>query len=57
VGAEFARLTDAHIPTGRITVEQVLRLTIELGAAPRREDWEEVMRDAQEKHERYRTWT
>jgi hypothetical protein len=46
VGAQLGRkdIARAHIPTGRISLEEVLRFAItELGANPLREDWEGVL--------------
>ena len=58
-GAEigFEPLHRAHIPTGRIAVEDVLRLAIEaFGARPRRGDWDEILRTTQAGYEEWRTW-
>lgn len=58
-GAEvgFAPLQGAHVPTGRIALEEVLRLAItEFGARPRREDWDEVLERTQAGYEAWRTW-
>jgi hypothetical protein len=58
-GAElgFAPLEGAHVPTGRIALEEILRLAItELGARPRRSDWEEVLERTQAGYEAWRTW-
>src|SRR5262249_25712496 len=50
-------LNKLHLPTGRIAVEQVLRLAVEeLGVQPRRADWSEILLNAQELFEKYRTW-
>ena len=46
-GAEVghAALTTAHLPSGRIEVDEVVRLAIEgMGTAPVRRDWERVLR-------------
>lgn len=53
-----ARLTNkAHIPTGRVAIEDVIRFAItQLNVEPLREDWEQVLDEAQERHERYRSW-
>lgn len=45
-GAHVGRmeLTTAHLPTGRIPVELLLRLSIRsLGVEPRRDDWEAIL--------------
>lgn len=57
--AARGRLTPkAHVPTGRISLEEVLRFTIEdLGVLPLRDDWDEVLRESQQRFERWRTWS
>ncbi len=58
-GAElgFELLQGAHVPTGRIALEELLRLAItELSVRPRREDWAEVLADTQAGYEAWRTW-
>jgi len=46
-----------HFPTGRMSLEEVLRMTIEdLEVKPIRKDWEAVLRVCQDAHEQYRTW-
>jgi len=58
-GAElgFVPLQGAHVPTARIALEEVLRLAItELGARPRRDDWDEVLERSQAGYEAWRTW-
>jgi hypothetical protein len=48
----FADLGRAHLPTGRIGLEHVLRLAIrDLGVEARRDDWREVLDEAQEANE------
>jgi hypothetical protein len=45
-GAEVGRrdVADAHLPTGHITLEDVLRLAIsEFGVRPLRRDWSEIL--------------
>jgi len=45
----FERLSDSHLPTGRIALEDVLRLAIrDLGVRARRNDWEETLDLAQD---------
>ncbi len=49
-----------HLPTGRVAIEELLRLAIkELGVEVRprrREDWEDVLDSAQAVYEEWRTW-
>lgn len=50
-------LTDAHLPTGRVAFEQVVRLLIEdLGVGPRRADWERTLDAAYQLFLQNRTW-
>lgn len=52
-----AELTAAHLPTGRISVEELLVLAIRgLGVEPRRDDWEAVLAENQSAFEIWRTW-
>jgi hypothetical protein len=47
----------AHIPTGRVAVEDVIRLTIrEFGARPLRDDWDAVLTRTQAAYDRARRW-
>jgi hypothetical protein len=58
-GAHVERhdLSAAHLPTGRISIEEMLRLAIdELGVEPLRADWRDVMDTSQVAHEKWRTW-
>jgi hypothetical protein len=57
-GAEVGheRLSSCHVPSGRISVEQVLRLVIELGAETLRTDWDDVLTASQETYEQWRSW-
>jgi hypothetical protein len=53
----FAPLQGAHLPTGRIALEEMLRMAIvEFGARPRRTDWERVLERTQSGYEDWRTW-
>jgi len=58
-GAEVGRdaLASAHLPTGRVALEEVLRLAIvDLGAKPNREDWAAVLESTQSAYVQWRTW-
>ena len=47
----------AHFPTGRIALEEVLRLVIqEFGVRPLREDWDAILNRTQAAFEDWRTW-
>jgi hypothetical protein len=51
------QLRGAHIPTGRIALEDVLRLAIaEFGAPARRADWDDVLRTTKAAFTDWRTW-
>lgn len=49
-------LPKLHMPTGRVSLEQVIRLAVELGAEPIRSDWEEVLRKSEESFIQWRSW-
>lgn len=58
-GASIGRkgLQEAHIPTGRIAIESMIRLLIaDFGVKALRDDWAEVLDDTQVRFEQYRTW-
>lgn len=60
VGAEIAGVSihKVHLPTGRISIEQVVLLAIEdLGVQPRKDDWEGVLTQSQRDFEVSRTWS
>lgn len=46
----------AHVMTGRTSVEQVIRTAIELGAAPRCDDWSDRLDDLEAQFVRHRSW-
>jgi hypothetical protein len=57
VGASLGDIHKYHFPTGRIALEDVLRLAIkEFGVVPWRSDWEEVLEQTQSIYEARRTW-
>ncbi len=50
-------LERAHLPTGRISFEEVALVAIEcFDVKPQRADWQEVLAETREKYERWRTW-
>lgn len=50
-------LTKLHIPTGRVSVEAVVRLAIEeFDVVPQRDDWEAVITASEDAFDRYREW-
>lgn len=58
-GAQVGRqdLARAHLPTGRVAIEDVLALAIaELGVRPLRADWREVLDESLEGFRLWRTW-
>lgn len=51
-------LNKLHLPTGRIALEQVLRLTVdELGVKPIKGKWDSILTEAQSRFEKWRTWS
>lgn len=57
IGASLGEIHKRHFPTGRVSLEDVLRLVIkEFGAEPARADWEEVLEETQATYEVRRTW-
>lgn len=55
VGA--AGLRGLHVPTGRVSFEEVLRFFItEMGLRPARSDWEAVLGETEERFRAFRTW-
>jgi hypothetical protein len=46
-----------HLPTGRVSLEAILRLLLtEFGVRPRRADWESVLAASQAQFEELHTW-
>lgn len=59
-GAQVGRkqLQKAHLPTGRVAVEDLLRIAItEFGVSPLRNDWEDILGNTQSLYEKWRTWS
>ena len=51
-------LKKLHLPTGRIALEQVLRLAVEdLGIKPLNRRWDAILSEAQQRFEKWRTWS
>lgn len=56
-GADIGGINKYHFPTGRVSLEGVLRLAIEeFGVTPARADWKTVLRSTEARYEAYRTW-
>jgi hypothetical protein len=50
-------LAKIHLPTRRISLEEILRLVItQLNVKPLKREWEKVLRDTQQAHQKFRTW-
>jgi hypothetical protein len=50
-------LQRAHFPTGRVSVEEFLRLAIHaFDVKPRRSDWRAVLQRTQAAFSKWRTW-
>jgi hypothetical protein len=45
-----------HVPTGRVALEDVITLAIEMGAEALREDYAEVLTESRQAFHRWRTW-
>lgn len=55
--AHAPELARAHLPTGRVSIEEVLRMAItKLGVEPLREDGKEFLDRTQQAYEAWRTW-
>jgi hypothetical protein len=53
VSGEHERL---HLPTGRVSMERVVRLAVELGCSTIRADWEKVLDETEAEFVAHRTW-
>lgn len=49
------RLLNRHMPTERLSIEDVLILAVEMGATPR-DGWQDVILSARERFRAFRTW-
>ena len=57
IGAALGEVHKYHIPTGRVALEDVLRLAItEFDVMPQRADWEDVLNEGQAAYEAWRSW-
>jgi len=55
--AQVEQLAGLHLPTGRVSLESILRLLLnEFDVRPRREDWQDVLAACEAAFERWRTW-
>ena len=51
------QLSKTHMPTKRISLEEVLRFIIEeLGVKPMRSNWKDVVEGTQKRYENFRSW-
>lgn len=52
------QLLKAHLPTGRIAIEDLLRIAItEFKVQPLRDDWANILKGPQSIYEEWRTWS
>ena len=52
-----AKLSEIHIPTGRVALEDFLQLLIEaVGVQPIRQDWKQVLGETRSLFRRWKTW-
>ena len=57
VADEYQELLHGHFPTGRVSIERLVRfLIVELAVEPVRGDWQTVLDRTNTIFERYRTW-
>lgn len=57
IGASLGEVHKYHIPTGRVSFEDVLKLAIrEFKVEPQRDDWPEILHATQAAFEAWRTW-
>jgi hypothetical protein len=55
--AQVGALAGLHLPTGRVSVESILRLLLkEFDVRPLRDDWASVLDATEEVFEQWRTW-
>ena len=55
--ADGVYLERAHIPSPRVSFEQMIRLTIDqMGVAPRRDDWSELLERTEALFREYSSW-
>lgn len=53
----YAPITEAHLPTGHVVLEDVLRLAIaHFGVKPQRADWRQVLDETQGAYDDVRGW-
>ena len=55
-GVRHEALAKQHLPSGRVSIEEVLRLAIALGTEPLRKDWEDVLDETETAYEAVRSW-
>lgn len=54
---DTVELAKLHLPTGRVSIESVIRFAIEdLGVAPRRPDWERILEQHELAFRREQSW-
>lgn len=57
IGDQREEFEKAHVPTGRVAIEDVIRLLLlHFSVPPLKSDWATVLGESQEKFERWRTW-
>lgn len=54
---DFGDIRDFHIPSGRVSFEEVVRFLIEdLRVRPQRDDWSAVLDRVESRFKKFRTW-
>jgi hypothetical protein len=49
-------LSDVHIPTGRVSFEDVVVFSSTISMRAPRDDWREIITETRERFEAFRTW-
>lgn len=58
VEGEPGPLVNAHVPTGRVSFESIMRFLItEFGVEHPHEGWKEILAECEQRFRRHRTWT
>jgi hypothetical protein len=55
-GDLISEFDKTHLPTGRIAFEEIVRLAMEMGAKPLRDDFDDVLTKNFAIFRKYRTW-
>ena len=56
LGVADPNLPKVHVPTARVSLERVIRLAIELGAQPIKQDWDAILTQTESAFVQWRSW-